>query len=140
MKPVRLAVFGAPQVSRDGQDLRFDTRKAVALLAYLAVTGRAHRRDALAALLWPTSDQARARSALRRTLSVAGSVGPCLVTSRDVVELDLDLLSCDAREFDELVARGDAPSLQAAVGLASGDFLAGFSLRDSPAFDDWQAS
>lgn len=140
MKPVRLAVFGAPQVSRDGQDLRFDTRKAVALLAYLAVTGRAHRRDALAALLWPTSDQARARSALRRTLSVAGSVGPCLVTSRDVVELDLDLLSCDAREFDELVARGDAPSLQAAVGLATGDFLAGFSLRDSPAFDDWQAS
>ena len=140
MKPVRVSVFGAPRVSRQGEDLRFDTRKAVALLAYLAVTGRAHRRETLAALLWPRSDQARARSALRRTLSVAGAVGPGLVTSRDIVELDRSLVWCDAQEFEELVGRGDRTSRAAAVRLASGEFMAGFSLRDSAVFDDWQVS
>jgi hypothetical protein len=47
-----LQLFGAPRVLRDGQPLTFDTRKAVALLAYLAVAGTPQRRESLAALLW----------------------------------------------------------------------------------------
>ena len=47
-----------------------DTRKATALLAYLAVTGRPQRRATLAALLWPDTNEQKARGALRRTLSV----------------------------------------------------------------------
>src|SRR5512145_2508186 len=52
-----------------GAPVEVDTRKATALLAYLAVTGETHQRDTLAALLWPDYDQTSARAALRRTLS-----------------------------------------------------------------------
>jgi DNA-binding SARP family transcriptional activator len=45
-----------------------DTRKAVALLAYLAVTGESQRRASLVNLLWPEYDHTHGRAALRRTL------------------------------------------------------------------------
>ena len=67
---LRLSVLGSPQVQSDGAPIEVDTRKATALLVYLAVTGRPQGRDALAGLLWPEYDQERARAALRRTLSV----------------------------------------------------------------------
>ena len=70
MAHLELFLLGAPRVVLDGTPVTFDTRKAVALLAYLAVTGQPQQRDALAALLWPDADQSHARGALRRTLSV----------------------------------------------------------------------
>ncbi len=73
---VRLEFLGPPRVWRDAGAVRFDTRKAVALLALLGVTGREYGRDALAGLLWPELDRSRARAVLRRTLSVAAAVGP----------------------------------------------------------------
>ena len=48
-----IAVLGSPRIERDGRPVTFDTRKAVALLCYLAVTARSQRRETLAALLWP---------------------------------------------------------------------------------------
>ena len=67
---ILISVLGSPRIERDGAVVTFDTRKAIALIAYLAVTGRPQRRETLAALLWPDADETRARSALRRTLSV----------------------------------------------------------------------
>jgi len=133
-------LFGAPQVTRDGSPVTFDTRKAVALLAYLAVTGRPQRRESLAALLWPESDQARARAALRRTLSVSGAVGPALVVGRGDVSLDPALTWSDVSEFLRLADSRDPISWQHAVDLAPEPLLAGFSLRDSADFDDWLAT
>ena len=68
----RLNVFllGPPRVELDGSPIEVDTRKATALLAYLAVTGERKSRDTLATLLWPEYDGEHARAALRRTLSV----------------------------------------------------------------------
>ncbi len=43
-------------------------------------------------------------------------------------------------EFERLAASTRAADLEAAAALARGPFLAGFALRDSPAFDDWQAT
>ena len=66
--PVEVMLLGAPQVRRDGAPVAFDTRKALALLAHLALTDRARPRDVLAELLWPDHDADHARGALRRTL------------------------------------------------------------------------
>ncbi|MCU0282285.1 MAG: tetratricopeptide repeat protein [Candidatus Nanopelagicales bacterium] len=131
---LHLQLFGAPCVLRDGGPVRFDTRKATALLAYLAVTGMAHRREALAGLLWPQADASRARAALRRTLSVASAAGPALRLAGPQVWLDG--ATCDVVAFEAALGSGD---LAGAVDLARGPFLEGFALRDSPAFDDWQA-
>jgi hypothetical protein len=102
-------------------------------------------RDRLAALLWPDSDDRRARGALRRTLSVlvAGLDGRWVRAGRQVVELGDDCwvdhtvarrLAPDPLEGDD----PDAEDLAAAVALHRGELLEGFELRDSVAFEDWR--
>jgi DNA-binding SARP family transcriptional activator/predicted ATPase len=142
-----IALLGAPRIEVDGEPLRVDTRKAVALLAYLAVTGHAHARDHLTALLWSDSDDEHARAALRRTLSAlkAGLGGNWLRIERSVVSLAAEGIEIDVRRFRELAAvavgeAGEIDVLTAAVGLHRDDLLAGFGLRDSVAFDTWQQS
>src|SRR5438067_2273347 len=154
----RLALFllGPPRIERDGVLINVDTRKAIALLAYLAVTHQRHSRDVLASLLWPEYDQANARSALRRTLSTLNKA-----LAGDWLDIDRGTISFDTRSstnvwldvdhFYDLLAgcrlHGHAASevcpacvspLTEAVALHRDDFMAGFSLRDSPNFDDWQ--
>ena len=66
----RLAIYllGPPQVELAGEPVHISRRKAMALLAYLAVEGGPHSREALATLLWPESTSSRARASLRRVL------------------------------------------------------------------------
>jgi predicted ATPase/DNA-binding SARP family transcriptional activator len=156
MSQPRLALFllGAPQVEREGKPVEIVRRKAMALLAYLAVTGESHRREALMTLLWPEYDQARARADLRRTLSVLNTTlgGEWLQTDGELVNLNrradfwLDieqfeyhLATCQSHGHppDE-VCPACLPPLTEAVQLYRGEFLAGFSLRDSANFDEWQ--
>ncbi|HET7385727.1 MAG TPA: AAA family ATPase [Nocardioidaceae bacterium] len=136
---LRLGLLGPPVIEVDDRPVRFDTRKAVAVLALLAVEGTEQSRERLAGLLWPDSDETRARSALRRTLSVtAAEVGKSLVVSRGAVALDPETTSIDVAAFDALMDADDAASIARGVRLYRGDFLSGFVLRGSPEFDDWQ--
>jgi DNA-binding SARP family transcriptional activator len=68
----RLALYllAPPRVELDGEEIHISRRKAMALLAYLAVTGRSHSQDSLATLFWSEYDQSSARADLRRTLSL----------------------------------------------------------------------
>ncbi|HVQ89140.1 MAG TPA: BTAD domain-containing putative transcriptional regulator [Actinomycetes bacterium] len=140
MANLRIQLFGAPEVLLDGQPVTFDTRKALALIAYLAVTGRSHRRERLAALLWPESEQPKARAALRRTLSVTGAIGSALIIERGEIGLDRASVWCDVTAFEALVGSENPDDLRQAIALAPDQFLAGFTLRDSVEFDDWTAS
>ncbi len=136
-----LALLGPPIVRRDGRPVTFDTRKATALLALLAVTGREHSRDQLTDLLWPEADSAKGRASLRRTLSVtAAAVGDGLAISRAAVALQPGAVQVDVREFETLIIRPDASSLERAARLYRDDFLAGFTLRGCPDFEEWQAT
>src|SRR3954467_789197 len=97
---LRLQLLGPPAVTRDGRPLAFDTRKATALLAFLALQGKTQPRARLAALLWPDADPSRARSALRRTVSVtAAQVGAALLVDRAQLSLAPDGVQCDTSEF-----------------------------------------
>lgn len=151
---VAVRLLGPPVIEVDGRPLRVDTRKAVALLAILAVEGGPQRRDRLASLLWPDSDPPRAAGAFRRTLSVLNSAlgDGVLHADRRDVSLMPGAVTVDVARFGGLVAqvaahghgsapvcRGCAASLEEAVGLHRADFLAGFGLRDTAEFEDWQA-
>jgi DNA-binding SARP family transcriptional activator len=140
---LEISLLGPPRVRSAGAAVSFDTRKATALLAHLALADRPRSREALCALLWPAQDPEHARGALRRTLSVLRkAVGEGWIdTASDSVALrDGEGLVVDARRFRSL-ARDDASAedLVEAVELFRGDLLEGFSLRDSPEFDAWYA-
>jgi DNA-binding SARP family transcriptional activator/tetratricopeptide (TPR) repeat protein len=141
MPKLSLALLGPPVVQRDGIPVTFDTRKAIALLALLGVTGREYSREQLADLLWPEADTAKGRASLRRTLSVtAAAMGAGLTISRASVSVSPGAVWVDVREFETLITRPDISSLEQAVQLYRGDFLTGFVLRGCPDFEDWQTS
>ncbi len=121
MAELSLALLGPPVVLCDGRPVTFDTRKAIALLALLAVTGREHSREQLADLLWPEADSAKGRASLRRTLSVtAAAMGAGLIISRGSVALDPAAVRVDVREFETLIAQPDAAGLEQAVAAVPG--------------------
>ncbi|MEY2513777.1 MAG: hypothetical protein QOJ89_1135, partial [bacterium] len=139
---LEIALLGPPRVTRDGAPVVFETRKAMALLAHLALTARPRSRVALCELLYPDHDPDRARGALRRTLSTlrSGIGEEWIDTAADSVALrSAPGLDLDVASFRALAADG-APEqrLGEAVALFAGDLLEGFALRDSPDFDDWQ--
>jgi DNA-binding SARP family transcriptional activator/tetratricopeptide (TPR) repeat protein len=152
--PLALYLLGPPRIERDGVPVKLDRRKAIALVAYLAVTGQSHRRDSLVNLLWPEYDSSRGRAALRRTLyalrTALGSGG--LAVDRDQIGLDSStapwvdvdqfhqrLAACETHGHPRSeVCRTCADSLTGAVDLVHGDFMGGFGLKDSVNFDDWQ--
>lgn len=144
MAALKLYLFGTPRLERDGVDVKIPRRKALALLAYLVATGTPHARDMLAALFWPDHSQSAARLALSRHLSELNRVLPAgtPLLEPDRVAAGRSLW-VDVREFvavaDAALAPVSLPALQAAAGLYTADFLAGFTLPDSPGFDDWQA-
>jgi DNA-binding SARP family transcriptional activator/tetratricopeptide (TPR) repeat protein len=136
--PVDVMLLGPPRVERDGVAVAFDTRKALALLAVLALADRPRPRDVLAELLWPEHDAEHARGALRRTLSTLRSaIGADFVdATRDRVSLvRAEGLYLDVDRFRELAQSGEVAG---AAALFRGEFLEGFGLRDAPGFEDWQ--
>jgi len=68
MSQLKLFLFGTPRLQRDGQPLNLKRRKVLALLAYLAITGRPQSREALATLLWPEQDLSTGLTNLRSEL------------------------------------------------------------------------
>ena len=154
MSHLTIRLLGSPQVQRNGAPIAMTMRKVVALLAYLAVTGRAHSRDALATLLWPESGQSRARGSLRHALTVLrGELGDeWLQLQGEMVALAQSAqLHVDVHTFHQLLAEckthGHAEAevcmrcaepLRQAAAVYRGDLLEGFALDDSVRFDEWQ--
>ncbi len=161
--PLRLFALGPPEASLGDGLLSFSTRKTLALLIYLATETGAQPREHLAALLWPEASPERSHANLRNTLNhlqtallqTGGQDSPpylsityqALGINPDA-NIDFDLYTV-ARAY--ALARADRssrtppenaaslPVLQSAAACPRGDFLAGFSLGDAPAFDDWAA-
>ena len=150
---LKVRLLGTPQIERDGIAVEVDTRKAVALLAYLIVTTTSHSREALATLFWPDYDQERAYANLRRTLwALNKALGKgWLDAGQESIGLAQRPGFFDVHAFREQLAAGRSHThspaevcpecvapLSAAVELYRGDFMAGFTLPDSPSFDEWQ--
>ncbi len=142
-------LFGHPQIDLGGAPVHLERHKAIALLAYMTVTGGRLGRDTLAALFWPDCEGAVAHAYLRRTL---WELRRALGEGRLDIDRRTVALPCtggvwvDVVRFQGLAADAKAAEpagrlrlLQEAADLYRGDFMAGFSLRDSPGFDEWQS-
>jgi DNA-binding SARP family transcriptional activator len=154
MQSLRIYLFGVPRLEINGEIRDIRRRKGLALLAYLAVTTRPHTRDALATMLWPENDQSSAFANLRRELFRINQVLGEGVLEADRLQVGLNPqveVWLDVADFksnlNAVRADDHAPEdhtevcferLSQAVELYREDFLAGFNLPDSTAFDEWQ--
>jgi DNA-binding SARP family transcriptional activator len=154
MSSLRLYLLGTPRLERDGVPLKLPRRKTLAVLAYLAVTGAAHTRQAVAGLLWPEHTEAQAHAYLRNSLWslkrvlgegwVAAGIESMSLISRpdfwlDVAHFRRLLKTCTTRSHPPVQAcLACSTPLSKAMELYRGDFMAGFSLPDSSKFHEWQ--
>ncbi|HJR81089.1 MAG TPA: BTAD domain-containing putative transcriptional regulator [Anaerolineales bacterium] len=143
-----LHFLGPPQLYWNEEPVSAGRRKAVALLAYLAVDGGMQTRDSLSALLWPDYTQSKAFTNLRHTLwEIQQAIGDGWIEAdRETIGLHAEAdISVDVHQFETLLTQGcsqdDAsrriPLLADSVKLYRNNFLTGFSLKDAPGFNEW---
>lgn len=142
MNIYKLTLFGGFHLAdAQGQPLLPSSRKAKALLAWLALTpDRQHPREKIAALLWPDSDEAQARHSLRQALVELHRCLPedngALCSTRDWLRLDSQLVMIDAQGFNTALTQGSDAALDRAIELYQGELLEGCNPR-SDMFSDW---
>ena len=140
----QLRFLGPVQIERDGEPVRgFESRKALALLAYLAVEGQPVPRERLVDLFWEDKTEAQGRNNLNWVLHRLSTHLPgCLQADRHTVQFLGEGAECtywlDLDSFEELEAQSDPASLAAAVELYRGEFLEGLYLKGCPEFELWQ--
>ncbi len=152
MTSLSIRLLGAFQVILDGERvIGFDSDKVRALLAYLAVeSDLQHRREKLAGLLWPDYPERSARTSLRSALAnlrqVIGdeSASPSFlnITHQTIQFNPKSDCWLDVTAFSSLVkgkagVMPDIDQLEKAVTYYQGAFLEGFSIPDSPPFEEW---
>jgi len=140
-----LRLLGEIEVVRGGQQLLLPaSRKARALLIYLAVTRQPHRRDRLCAMFWDLPDDPR--GALRSSLSklrplVDTPVRKRILAERDSVRLDSADAEIDLFAVQSILrGRSDEVSteeLEQAAALFRGEFAEGLDLTNCPDFHAW---
>ena len=163
MSRLNISMFGQLVVELDGERAgSFRTKKVQALLIYLASEPEtAHRRELLTTLLWPGMPDSSARSNLRQVLfhlrraipdfEENGEPVPLLIANRYTIQLNSQAkVVIDTAEFEALLesvqnhAHIDLLSchtcrqtLESAVSINKGPFLADFYLEDSNEFEEW---
>ena len=138
MAGVSLTLLGPPSVRlTDGkQHTPQPGAKELGLLAYLALEPGPHTREELAGLLWGESSDTEARASLRQALKhIRTTIGEIIQTERSVVTLGASI-ECDVCDFKRLVVQEPSCALSADIPR----FLAGFSVRYAPQFDEWMAA
>jgi DNA-binding SARP family transcriptional activator/predicted ATPase len=141
---LELRLLGVAEIELDGTPVTFVRRGTMALLAYLAVSQRAHPRDLVATLLAGDSSEEQARKYLSNALvDLRQQLGEYIIASRQTVAFNAALPHrLDVVEFKRRAAAwladDDAAELEAALGLYRDDFLTGLTLPGGTDFERWQ--
>ena len=138
---MRLKTFGGLWIENSGADSDAGPRpRPLALLAILAVAGaNGASRDRVLSVLWPDTDEDRARQRLSQTIyTLRRDLGGVdVVVATPTLRLDASVISSDVADFRTAVA---AKRWSDAEGLYAGPFLDGFYLADAPEFERWAES
>ncbi len=161
MHTLHIMLFGGCALAVDGAPgPPFPTDKTRALLAYLALTpDKPVTCSVLAGMLWPDISDKTARANLRVNLyrlnQLLNSARPAadpqiLLATRQAVQFHSAGAAVDVLTFETKlreVAAHDHPALatcdsclsalRKAIACYQGELLAGLSLDDAPAFEEW---
>lgn len=141
---MRVHLFGAPRLEWQGHTLTVPRRQTRGLLFYLAAQDRPSPREDICFRFWPDVPEREARrnfsrlfTHLRRALPSPDLLlarGEEIATNPGLVWSDAGAMGCLQRRAE---ASHDLHHLVEAADLYGGPFLHGFSLPDSPEFDEW---
>jgi pentatricopeptide repeat protein len=120
----------------DGEAVDISSRKALALLTYLAVERGPRPREVLANLLWGDTGDDRARHNLRQALSkIRHCCDSLIVASGDDLTLDSSCVA-DVERFEARTGSDDPDELRQCLDLYRGELLEGLNPRE-PEYADW---
>ncbi|HLO31313.1 MAG TPA: AAA family ATPase [Anaerolineales bacterium] len=139
---MEIRLFGAARLSFNGQVVDDIRRKNRALLYYLAAHHQPLRRDHLLVFFWPDHERSAAQPILRTMIhDLRKHLGESFCVNDESISLAANTL-IDVQDFSTALGAptSELSTLADALALYRGDFLEGFSLVDSPQFDDWAAS
>ena len=142
---LQLQLLGPLVVSRDGTTLALPaSRKARALVAYLALATHELSRDPLCELLWdlPNDPRGELRWCLSKLRAVLDEPGRTRVLARDsAIRLDLVAGGVDALQVGRALQSGigtlAAAELRALARQFRGDFLEGLDIPRSATYSAW---
>ena len=144
---LRISLLGDLTVERNGQAVPLPrSRKTRALLAFLVVTARPHRRDRLCEMFWELPDDPR--GALRWSLSKLRAFlndpeNEALVSDRERVGVDVTTIITDIGEVEAYLLRDAASANSLTKGLKllqERPYLAGLDEAGNEIFDVWIAA
>jgi DNA-binding SARP family transcriptional activator/tetratricopeptide (TPR) repeat protein len=137
---LKVFLLGQFNLQANNLSLNLSSRPAQSLLAYLVLhPGVRHRRETLAALLWPESQESNARSYLRQALwRVRKSFTSGSLTWQDYLQInDVSIIFDKQSDYwldaDQLIAVPETQSINSlieVVNLYKGELLPGF-------YDEW---
>ena len=140
---VRLSLFGDLSLYLAEREIDLRSRKARALVAYLALApDMKESRDRLAGLLWSETDNDKARTSLRQTLHVVRKVlhewglTGVVVDNHHYVKLDRSEFATDLEDLAASVERGKPPDRLMSEARITDSLLSGYDDID-PSFGAW---
>ena len=146
---------GLSIINSSGELIELSSRKAEAIIVYLLFSEKPSvEREELATLLWADMPESNALTNLRVTLAGIKkqcgdlmmvtrrriSIHPDVIIRTDKTELEeaMDAALADGMDRKELSLE-QARALSEKMDLYRGDFLQGFFVRNTIAFEDWAA-
>lgn len=139
---LRIRVLGGFALEAGGRLIELPTRKACALVTYLACSpGRAHSREKLAALLWGDRGREQTQRSLRQAVfgvrrALPAWAKPALVSDARNVEMNGANVLVDAVELERATLAGSREALSSISELYAGPLFDGIGIDES-GFEEW---
>lgn len=141
---LRVRLLGQSIIEKDDLQLTdMLSGKAHALLAYLMLTRGVHSRVFSASLLWSDQSDSQAKKNLRNVLpDLRSRLSEHFIITRQSLEFDTtSAYELDAEQFERVIAGKSEqialPTLENALALYRGEFMAGFHVRGARLYESW---
>jgi TolB-like protein/DNA-binding SARP family transcriptional activator len=142
---LRIRLLGSVTIEIDGRPVAVASKKARALLGYLALReGAEVSRGVLTGLLWGERSESQARGSLRQTLSelraaLAGSASQSIMASKETVAWVAGSAWIDAKVVETAAGCADHDALRDAAEFTGGELMEGLSVGEA-GFEQWLAA
>ena len=142
---IQIDLLGQLSLGYEGENIALpSSKKTRALLAYLALTQRAHSRERLCELLWDSPDDPRGalRWALSKLRGALDSDGPDVILSdRDHVKIDVSHIELDIHQIKEKLtddaSKASLSDIKEMVQKLNHVLLDGLDMPNQTEFQSW---